>query len=207
MNKETRVFIDNIHKATIWKADRGYVYIYKNIFLWKEEEDLLPKDRDYIPVIKKFKVRDLKMFTKLTQLEDEYEWADWWVWRYYFKDEPIRPILEVEDYGFTDEFAEEIGYNPWIYKEKGVIIDKTVENTIVFKYEEKDADSAYILFDRLIIGHVFGEFITIHANRDLEDSLDLYRFVKSSTEIKITLDPEDFLQIRDIVIRFLDEIK
>jgi hypothetical protein len=33
----------------------------------------MPKDKNYLPPIKKFKLKDLKMFKNLTQLEDEYE--------------------------------------------------------------------------------------------------------------------------------------
>jgi hypothetical protein len=73
---------------------------------------LIPRDGTYLPLIKKYKLKDLKMFKQLTQLEDEYEWADWWVWRYYFKKKARSKLVEVEDYGFTEEYSRKIGYSP-----------------------------------------------------------------------------------------------
>jgi hypothetical protein len=81
------------------------------------------------------------------------------------------------------------------------MIDKTFENTIIFKYEKKDVFSAYLLFYAFTVQEVLSGSIIVNTDRELYDSLDLYRLIKSKKELKVTLSSEDFLQIRDKVLR------
>nr|AEV66625.1 hypothetical protein [Oxytricha trifallax] len=178
-------------------------YIYKDKFLWKKNNDLMPKDKKTIPYIEKHDLEKLRLFNRLTKIDDEYDWADWWVWRYFFNDE-IDLSLEIvrEDYGFTDKFAESIGYDPKKHTTKGINIDKTIENTIIFNYKKNNAYNAYRIIEAYIVQRVISDYVMMDTKVKIRDSLDFYKLIRKKEKIEITLLNKDYLQIRNICIGF-----
>lgn len=194
--------IDEILRVIIWKTEIGFIYINKDFFLWKKDNTLMPKGKNDIPDVKKYPVKFLEKFNPLTKLEEEFYWADWWVWRYFFK-EDISNRLEVvsEDFGFTDEFSKKIGYNSSNYSTEGVRVIK--ENcSITFIYSKSDAYKVYRLIDYFVTFNARTDFIGLNTKTDLKDGIDFFRFIKKNKKITIILEKNDFLLIKDIKIYF-----
>jgi len=165
----------------------------------------MPENKKNIPYIEEHDLEDLRLFNSLVKLNDD--WADWWVWRYFFNAEVDNSLeMLTEDYGFTEEFSNSINYNPIKYTTKGVDVDKTIENTIIFNYKKKNSYNAYRIIYAYVIQQTMEDYIILNTDTKIKikDSLDFYKLIRKKEKIEVTLLNSDYLQIKNICIKLVE---
>jgi hypothetical protein len=107
-------------------------------------------------------------------------------------------MLHIQDYGlnidrFPNFFIEE---NYDLYKTLSIVVDKTNNDEIVFKYDVKDSFYVFLIIDAYLeytVNKVYSTFIFF-------DKIDVLEYVQNNNQVNFTVHKTDYRALRSVKI-------
>lgn len=140
----------------------------------------------------------------MTQLEESP--VGRWVWKYYFNKKLSSNLSNLESISadmclrLPEELVEKINDDPVTYSTYGIFIDKSIKNTILFKYKKKDVYDVYKLIIHYLLHLENGVLIIEGVDFRIHDTIEFYRLIKSKNKLKIILNDDDYLYVKYLKI-------